>query len=63
MLATIEFNDQPLRKADEVSDVEIDRCLSPKLVASEAVRTHDLPEAMLGVGRVRAHFLGPGAQL
>jgi len=43
MLTTIELEDQPASETHEISNVEIDRHLTPKLVADEAMSANNLP--------------------
>jgi hypothetical protein len=35
MMATVDFDDEPLFEANEVNDVRVKRLLTPELVASE----------------------------
>jgi hypothetical protein len=63
VLTTVEFDDQPSGKTDEIRNVEFDRHLAPKFETREAVRTQDLPQAMLRVRRAGPHFLGSVTQL
>jgi hypothetical protein len=62
MLSAIDFDDEALRKADEIRDVEVDRNLPAKFVSKKAFRPKDLPKTLLGVRRLRAHLLGVVAQ-
>src|SRR6185503_969943 len=57
MLAAVRFDDQTLLNAGEIHNVIVNRELSLKLVASEPLRTEQLPEPVLGFCRLRPHLL------
>ena len=55
MLATIQFDDQPLFEADEIDDVMPDRVLPLEFAPAETAATDSTPELGFGICRFVPH--------
>ena len=58
MLATIGFNDQPGRKADEVRNIRPDRHLTAKLEIGQPAVAEQVPKLCLSFSRLAPHAAG-----
>jgi hypothetical protein len=62
VLPAVGLDDQSPCQTNEIDDVAVDRQLALELVAGEAFRAEDLPQAVLSRRRLRAHLLRTFAQ-
>jgi len=60
MLATGQFNRQTQRVAAKIQHVRRERILAAELESTHAAIAQQLPQPLLGVGRVAAQFAGEG---
>ena len=60
MLAAVQFNREMSRVAVEIQYIRMKWILAAELESTQASVTQQLPQPLLGVGRVAAQFAGEG---